>query len=208
VSGKFAVRRATEHDIDAVMTILEGRREWLRTTKLSDQWASVREWRHLLAYLVRRGHVRVLVDEDTGRVAGTITVGTDPDRDFWSDGERRRPALYLSKLATDVDLKGQELGNVLLEWAWRYAASQGIPVLRLDTWKTSPGLRHYYTTRGWTHVRIVDLGHRQSGSLFQREVDIPADEAELVDEPTGQFAISTLWAAAASVHPHPSPSRT
>ncbi|NMO92109.1 GNAT family N-acetyltransferase [Actinomycetospora sp. TBRC 11914] len=201
MSTPHLVRRATEQDIDAIMAILEGRRAWLWETKFSDQWASVREWRHLLCYLIRRGHVRVLVDGDNGRILGTITVSTDPDRDFWSEDERRVPALYVSKLATDVDLKGQELGNQLLDWARHYAASQGVRVLRLDTWKTSDGLRDYYATRGWRLVRTEDLDHRQSGSLFEQRVDDLVADAAVVDEPTGQFAVRTLWAAAREYAP-------
>ncbi|MDT7743415.1 MAG: GntR family transcriptional regulator [Actinomycetota bacterium] len=102
------------------------------------------------------------------------------------------PALYVSKLATDVHLKGQELGNELLDWAGRYAASQGIRVLRLDTSKNSDGLRDYYVNRGWTYVRTENLPGRASGSLFERAVDLSLSEAAADDPPTGQFAVRTL----------------
>jgi GNAT superfamily N-acetyltransferase len=190
--SKYSVRRAAEPDLESIMAILEGRREWLWETKFSDQWASVREWRHLLCYLMRRGHVWVLVAKAGGRVVGTVTVGTDPDRDFWLDEERRTRALYVSKLATDVHLKGQELGHQLLAWVQLYAASQRIEVLRLDTWKTSIGLRDYYAKRGWTHVRTVDLAHRESGSLFERDVNVPTDAAVASNARTGQFDARAL----------------
>jgi ribosomal protein S18 acetylase RimI-like enzyme len=198
MSGGHAVRRATESDIEAIMAILNDRRDWLRTTKFSNQWASVPEWRQLLCYLVRRGHVWVLVTDDDNRVVGTITVGTDPDRDFWSDCERRVPALYISKLATDLHLKGQELGSQLLAWARLYAASQYLRVLRLDTWKTSQGLHGYYATRGWQHVRTVELAHRESGSLFERPVEVRPGTSMASSAHTGQLDVSVLRLMAAS----------
>lgn len=184
----FRVRRATELDIDGIMRTLRGRRAWLRETKLSDQWASVGEWRELLCYLIRHGLVWVLVTDVDGWIVGTVTVSTDPDRDFWDKAERRVPALYLSKLATDVHWKGQELGQELLDWVLALAATRHIGVLRLDTWKTSKGLREYYENRGWRHVRNVDLGHRQSGSLFERDTagaTIPPG----LDAPTEPLAV-------------------
>lgn len=184
----FRVRRATELDLDGIMRILLGRRTWLRETKLSDQWASVAEWRQLLVYLVRRGHVWILTTADEGRIVGTVTVSADPDRDFWERADRRVPALYVSKLATDVDWKGQELGQELLEWVRGLGRLRGAEVLRLDTWKTSRGLRHYYENRGWRHLGTVEIDRRQSGSLFERSTagaDIPPELAE----PTSYLAV-------------------
>ena len=34
--------------------------------------------------------------------------------------------------------------------------------------KGNPGLQGYYRSRGFRHVRTVDLPHRASGALFQR----------------------------------------
>jgi ribosomal protein S18 acetylase RimI-like enzyme len=195
MSNYNSVRRATEADLEAIMTILGGRRQWLRETKCSDQWSSVREWRHLLLYLLRRGHVWVLVSDASGQVLGTVTIGADPDRDFWTPSERRTPALYISKLATDVHAKGHELGNDLLAWGQRYAASQRIRVLRLDTWKTSQGLRDYYVQRGWKHVRTVDLERRDSGSLFERQIDSLQDWSTSIEDPTRRFPVNSLWNA-------------
>lgn len=40
--------------------------------------------------------------------------------------------------------------------------------LRLDCAKHNARLRTYYDAHGFTHVRTVDLAHRESGALFER----------------------------------------
>jgi hypothetical protein len=205
MSTACSVRRANERDLNAIMAIFEGRSDWLRDVKSSDQWASVSEWKVLLRYLIRRGHTWVLVADVDGGIVGTVTVDSDPDRDFWSDDERQVPALYVSKLATDVGLKGQELGGQLLAWVHLYAASRFIRVVRLDAWKTSEGLRHYYASRGWRYVRTEDLPHRESGSLFEGRVEIPSGTTVATGPQTGQFDTKLMKLMAASTRrPHES----
>lgn len=63
---------------------------------------------------------------------------------------------------------GQNIGARMLDWASFRAAQQGKELLRLDAWKTNPGLHRYYEGQGFTMVRLVDLPHRQSGALFER----------------------------------------
>lgn len=188
------VKQAQEPDIAEIMAILEARRAWLRDTKDSDQWDRVAEWRYLLRYLIRHGNVWVLVTDDANEwIVGTVSVSTEPDIDFWTEAERKQPALYLSKLATDVGRKGQELGAVLLHWALEHAADRGLGMVRLDTWKTSTGLQRYYTDRDWRYVRTPALAHRQSGALFERAASISWEPNEVIahDDQAPSAAAST-----------------
>lgn len=56
----------------------------------------------------------------------------------------------------------------MLAWAARRATRAGKPLLRLDAWKSNPGLHRYYLSQGFQLVRVVDLPHRRSGALFER----------------------------------------
>jgi hypothetical protein len=58
---------------------------------------------------------------------------------------------------------------VLLDWAAKRAAEASKRWLRLDAWKSNPGLHRYYAAQGFSLFRIVDLRHRESGALFQRQ---------------------------------------
>lgn len=183
----YVIRPALESDLGEIMVLLEDRVAWLRDHG-SDQWHNVGEWRPVLQYLIRRRHTWVLVTNDRrDEIAGTITLTRDPEFDFWNARERARPALYVSKLATAVSYGGLGLGELILDWAVDRAARLKIKHVRLDVWRASEGLHQYYEKRGWRHVRTVPLGHRRSGTLFERSaVRVRPNLTEIDDPPFGR----------------------
>ncbi len=183
----YVIRPALEPDLGEIMELLEDRVTWLRD-RGSDQWPNVGEWRPVLQYLIRRRHTWVLVTAD-GRdeIVGTITLTRDPEFDFWDARERAQRALYVSKLATAVAYSGLGLGERMLDWAVDRAARLEIKHVRLDVWRASEGLRQYYEKLGWRHVRTVPLGHRRSGTLFERSaVRVRPNLTEIDDLPFGR----------------------
>ncbi|SDG63476.1 GNAT family N-acetyltransferase [Pseudonocardia oroxyli] len=115
---------------------------------------------------IRVGATHVLcrdgIDEE---VVGTITVSRAGDPQFWpSPGS----SLYLAKLATDPRCAGNGYGSLLLDWSVDQAARLGLRDVRLDAWKTSPGLHRYYRMHGWRYIGTVHAPARDSGALFCR----------------------------------------
>ena len=108
-----------------------------------------------------------LVEED-GRVIGTITTDDCADEEFWRPEDDPDDALYLHRMVTIREVAGREIGSALLDWASRRAAALGKRWVRLDAWRSNPGLQRHYANRGFQLVRTVELPHRQSGALFQR----------------------------------------
>ncbi len=184
----YVIRPALEPDLGEIMVLLEDRVTWLRDRE-SDQWPNVEEWRPVLQYLIRRRHTWVLVTADCrDEIVGTITLTRDPEFDFWNARERARPALYISKLATAVSYGGLGLGELMLSWAVDRAARQRIRTVRLDVWRAAEGLHLYYEKRGWHHVRTVRLGHRKSGTLFERTaVRTKPHLPEIENPPVGRY---------------------
>lgn len=91
------------------------------------------------------------------------------DPEFWTPADRPGDALYVHKLAVSRTCSGQGLGEVLLDWAALRAAAHDRPYLRLDCAKDNARLQAYYKKAGFRHVRTVDLPHRASGALFERD---------------------------------------
>jgi hypothetical protein len=75
-------------------------------------------------------------------------------------------------MVTTREVAGREIGSALLDWASRRAASHGKRWIRLDAWRSNADLHRYYVQRGFHHVRTVELPHRRSGALFQREANM------------------------------------
>lgn len=165
--SRYGVRVARQADLPAVMDMFAARVAWLRHRHRSDQWSSVDRWEPKMRSNIARGSTWVLHDGNRPDTAiATVTLSRRGDELFW--GPSQPEALYLAKLATDPDRAGQGLGSLLLAWTADLAHRHNLIQLRLDTWKTSPGLHDYYKKQGWTHYMTIDSPTRMSGTLFYR----------------------------------------
>ncbi|MFJ9702162.1 GNAT family N-acetyltransferase [Streptomyces fradiae] len=159
------IRAATAEELPTVEGLLIEASEWL-ASQGSDQW-QFPPHRDRIRKAIEHGECFLMVD-DEGRATGTITVDDYADPEFWTEADDPGSALYVHRMATSRAAAGQDLGAVMLDWATKRAAQQGKAWLRLDAWKTNPGLHRYYERQGFIFVRLVDLDHRKSGALFQR----------------------------------------
>lgn len=163
----LAMKPATMYDHTEVVRLLGSRQHWL-SERLLDQWQHKTHFademeRHILA-----GETWVSRYVDV--IIATITVSENANL-RWSEEERRQPALYVAKMATDLRYAGQGLGHRLIGWALDYAEEQGIDRLRWDAWSSNTSLHKYYQSLGARYLRTVDReGDRypiNSGALFE-----------------------------------------
>lgn len=162
--GGWALRLATQDDIEAVVTILNeagarlADRGW-------DQWG--RGWMptERVAAMVARQETHVAYK--SGRVIATVTLSEDPGP-FWTAEERAERVIYMGKLARSDDAPrgiGEWIMNV---WVPGWAYAQGYDVVRLDAWLTNPDLHQFYRDRGWRYIRTETVPGNRSGVLFER----------------------------------------
>lgn len=170
---------AKPDDVDTVRGLQREAVAWLAVIG-SDQWqpdAMARlapdrdEGRSLEAGIERREVVLAL---DDGVVVGTLTVDDYADPDFWTPDDHPETALYLHRMVVTRSAAGRDIGGAMLEWAADLATARGLTWLRLDAWRTNERLHAYYLRHGFTLVRTVDLPHRGSGALFQRQTTRPS----------------------------------
>jgi hypothetical protein len=130
---------------------------------------------HIINRLFDRGHFVGL--KLNGRI---VAVGalTDPDPDFWTPEEIAQPQVYVGRFL--VAEHGKGYGEQLLARVAADAAQQGIPVMRLDCWRTSTGLHDYYRRLGFRHLRTVPVLGRGSGTLFELDLARPNPLTDLL----------------------------
>ncbi|GAA1674252.1 hypothetical protein GCM10009765_24530 [Fodinicola feengrottensis] len=186
-------------EVTAVSDLLAGAAAWLHRDKHLDQWPDRFPAERLMEAIDQQSTYLVV---DHGTPVATVTLDESPDKEFWSRDECLEPALYVSKLAIDRRCRG--LGAQVLDWAQEQAYKRDAQWLRLDAWKTNDGLRRYYVGQEFTHVRTMDLAHRRSGALFQREAAPKPTPLWLVgaDQPRPELATATS-ALLASATPRP-----
>ncbi|GAA4209107.1 GNAT family N-acetyltransferase [Microbispora amethystogenes] len=173
---ELTLRRATPADLPGVLALLARTAGWLNGL-------GVRQWPaggfpaeridpligEGVMYLLDAGEAAETLDGAARVPAATIAVDGHADAEFWTPRDRPEDALYVHKLAVHRSFSGQGLGEALLDWAGLRAAVHGRPYLRLDCSKDNARLQAYYRGAGFRHVRTVDLPHRASGALFERD---------------------------------------
>lgn len=165
---EVTVRRATSAEVDVVADM------WVRAAAALAE-AGLDQWQ----YPVKLHNIRAaiaaescwLVRDLTDAVVGTITVDRVADPALWLPEDRPDDALYLHRMITEPVAKGVELGSALIDWSARRAIDAGYKWIRLDAWRSNPGLWKYYADRGFELVRVVS-DPSGSGACFQRDATV------------------------------------
>jgi GNAT superfamily N-acetyltransferase len=156
------VRQAPVEDLGTVQSILAEAAAWL-AAKGIDQWpAGFREATTLRR--IRQGSVYLAYAAD--EPVATVTLDAWADPELWTGAAD--DAGYVHRLAVRRAWAGRGIGEALLDWAGEHVAASGGRWLRLDCMRDNQPLHDYSLRLGFEHVRTIELGHRLSGSLFQR----------------------------------------
>ena len=177
--------RGQMRDHADVMQLLNSRIEWLSSNGL-DQWRN-RDFSKQMCINLADGLTWCLMDDD--QIVGTATISTYADSDFWSPEEAKRPALYMSKMATIVGRSNDKLGVQLVGWLMSHAQSFGISTIRWDAWRTNERLHRYYRSIGAKHIRTVFPESRRSGALFEISYMACDSGVGTVDLESGSFEV-------------------
>ena len=157
------VRRADSRDAEQVEALLAEASTWLASRGVP--W--LRDGPGPVPERIARGEVWAVRAQPDGPLIATVSIDEVPDPELW--GEQPPDALYVHRLAVTRAYAGRGIGSLLLDFAGDYTARAGRPWLRLDANKSNARLQAYYAANGFRHVRTVDLPHRISGALFERE---------------------------------------
>lgn len=168
-------RRADVHDLDLVLEMIDDAAAWLQA-KGTDQWALPWPSRKSRDNRVLRGlqQGKTWLVECGSAPAATITCRQHGNHDLWADHERKRPALYVSRLIVARKHAGLEIGRDLVDWAALRAQSDwGAQCVRIDVWTTNKALHSYYENRGFRFSRIatgLESKNYPSAALFEKHM--------------------------------------
>lgn len=152
------------HDVRVVVDMWNGAAKRLSERGL-DQWQYPVRVHNVQAAVA--GGTCWLVTDSFSETVGTITVDRNAQPDLWYPEDDPQDSLYLHRMVTEPRMAGQGLGSALMDWAARRALSDNLSWIRLDAWRSNPGLWDYYLAHGFELVRVVD-DPTGSGACFQR----------------------------------------
>jgi ribosomal protein S18 acetylase RimI-like enzyme len=167
---QLTIRTARTEDLPAIAKLLEQAGDWMRSQGIGDQWP-IRFPLTDLAARRDRGELHIACHGATP--VGTFALDYHADPEFWHDDPDGKLAGYLHRLAVARTHAGHGIGAQLVDHADRLVTDAGRRWLRLDCAKHNTRLHDYYRRLGFTQVGSIDLPHRKSGALFQRE-SLPA----------------------------------
>ena len=161
----IVVERATQVDLDTVLTLFDSVQRWLVARGLKEQWddepfSENEVQRRRFATWLSAGHFSVVRDAE--RTIGTLVFSPKPP-DYAQEyifSVRAGPLAsgYLEAFAVHRDYAGRGVGKALLSWAKHEAARRGLDIIRLDCWAENEVLRVYYRRAGFSEVAPLTLG--------------------------------------------------
>ncbi|MBB0245055.1 GNAT family N-acetyltransferase [Streptomyces alkaliphilus] len=163
--GYLAIRPAHEREAAKIAALWSDAARWL-DGRGYDQWQYPPNMSRIHDSIV---HGTAYIAEMEDGVVGTITLDGAADPEFWHANDFPLSALYIHRMIVSEVARGRQVGSSMLDWASARAERAGVKFVRLDAWKRNYALQDYYRSNGFTHVRTIDLPHRNSGALFQRE---------------------------------------
>ncbi|WP_025145982.1 GNAT family N-acetyltransferase [Pedobacter jeongneungensis] len=114
---------------------------------------------------------KITIDGKTACVWAT----TFDDPQIW-EAKNADPSVYIHRIATNPEFKGQNMVAVIVEWAKGYARANNKTYVRLDTVGQNEGLINHYTKMGFKFLGLFDLEntdqlpahyHERPVSLFE-----------------------------------------
>lgn len=107
----------------------------------------------------------LLIDDTIACVWAT----TFSDAEIWEE-RNKDAAVYIHRIATNPDFRGQNFVGIITEWAKQYAKDNQKEFVRLDTLGNNVKLIEHYTKAGFTFLGIHLLTNTASLPLhYQKE---------------------------------------
>jgi ribosomal protein S18 acetylase RimI-like enzyme len=92
---------------------------------------------------------------ENGKIA-CVWATTFDDPQIWEE-RNADPAIYIHRIATDPDFRGQNLVAGIVRWAKEYARQQGKQYIRLDTVGNKLKLIEHYQKCGFNFLGFLKL---------------------------------------------------
>jgi GNAT superfamily N-acetyltransferase len=114
-----------------------------------------------------------------GDTIACVWAITFDDPQIWG-ARNADPAVYVHRIATNPDFRGQGFVAAIVQWAKAYAQQHGKKFVRLDTIGENHGLIAHYTRCGFTYLGLTALTdtaglpahyHNATVSLFELPVE-------------------------------------
>lgn len=159
-------------DIEAVLGLYKMASDFKKTVS-GVQWPEF-DQRMIETEINESRHFKITVDE---QVACVWSITFD-DHQVWEE-KNEDPAIYIHRIATNSNFRGQKFVEQIVEWAKQFAPQHNKLYVRMDTTAGNQRLTDYYVKCGFTYLgdqKMTDTEgrpdhyHNATMALFQLDV--------------------------------------
>jgi len=119
---------------------------------------------------------KLMIDNEVACVWAT----TFSDEQIWEE-RNKDSAIYIHRIATNPDFRGQNFVLLITEWAKEYAKHNNIDYVRLDTLGNNVKLIQHYTNAGFTFLGMFELKNTKGLPGHYQHVPACLFEIKLTD---------------------------
>ncbi len=170
----FQIQNSNNNDTDEIFRLYKIATDFQKT-RFTSHWPEFD--RELIETEILENRQWKIVAE--GKIA-CVWATTFNDPQIWEE-RNEDPAVYIHRIATNPDFRGQNLVGKIVEWAKSYAKENQKQYIRMDTVGYNLGLINYYTRCGFDFLGLLKLkntgglpAHYENAtvSLFEIEVKL------------------------------------
>jgi RimJ/RimL family protein N-acetyltransferase len=170
----FQIQNSNSNDTDEIFRLYKIATDFQKT-RFTSHWPEFD--RELIETEILENRQWKIVAE--GKIA-CVWATTFNDPQIWEE-RNEDPAVYIHRIATNPDFRGQNLVGKIVEWAKNYAKENQKQYIRMDTVGYNLGLINYYTRCGFEFLGLLKLRNTEglpahydnaTVSLFEIEVKL------------------------------------
>ncbi len=149
------IKNCTPLDIDEIFRLYKIASDYQKAKKTVVVWPEF-ERTLVETEIIENRQWKLSIDNTIACVWAT----TFSDEQIWG-AKNKDAAVYIHRIATNPDFRGNNFVAIIVEWAKKYAQKHQKDFVRLDTLGDNKGLIQHYTKSGFTFLGMFDLENTQ-----------------------------------------------
>jgi len=144
------ISNSSKHDIDEIFRLYKIATDFQKT-RFSVHWPEF-DRKLVETEILENRQWKIVID---GKIA-CIWATTFNDPQIWEE-RNEDPSVYIHRIATNPDFRGQNLVGQIVEWVKIYAKENQKEFVRMDTVGDNIGLVRYYEKCGFDFLGLLKL---------------------------------------------------
>ncbi len=146
----FQIQNSNSSDIDEIFRLYKTAVDFQKT-RFTVHWPEF-DKELIETEISEKRQWKIVAD---GKIA-CIWATTFDDPQIWEE-KNEDPAVYIHRIATNPDFRGQNLVGEIVEWVKLYSIKNQKNFVRMDTVGDNPGLINYYKKCGFDFLGLLKL---------------------------------------------------